>query len=126
MNKLSKMIANGTITVEELANASKLIERAKLVAEGLNACRRTIIFPLGNTESVNCYSYTDSAGEYEAWGECSVDGTFKCFCNWGGNHLIGKCDLTSYTDTFLAFDNEEFSADLMRFLKQHIEKSKKQ
>lgn len=62
------LIANGTITVEELANASELIERATLVKAGLEACKKTILFPIGETE-ILCYEYTDHAREYYAWGE---------------------------------------------------------
>ena len=65
--KLAEMIANGTITVEELANSPELIERAQLVRDGLKACRKTLNFPQGVNE-LHCYSYTDRAGEYESWG----------------------------------------------------------
>ena len=122
MNKLAKLIANGEITVDELANAHELIERAQLVLKGLNACKSTIMFPLGITE-VNCYSYTDFAGEYASWGTCNKDGLFTCFSNWGGNHVIGQCNLTNFTEVFMAFENAEFKHDLGRFLLQQIEKA---
>ena len=122
MNKLATMVANGEITVEELANIEKLIERAKLVKNGVEACKKTITFPLGKSR-INCYSYMDSAGEYEAWGSVSIDGTFICDTNWGGTHEIGRCNINDFKDVFMAFENGEFAADLARFLNQQIEKA---
>ena len=122
MNKLANLIANGEITVEELANAGELIERAELVSKGLKACKRTILFPFG-TDEISCYSYMDSAGEYQSWGSCTKDGVFTCSCNWGGNHETGKCNLTNFTEVFMAFENDEFAHDLRRFLLQQIEKA---
>lgn len=122
MNKLATLIAKGEITVEELASAKKLIERADLVTNGIKACSKTLVFPFGVSE-INCYSYTDSAGEYEAWGTCTSDGTFTCSCNWGGNHVVGRCNLTNFTEVFMAFENSEFAYDLHRFLLQQIEKA---
>lgn len=124
MNNLAKMIATGKISIEELAGATELIERAKLVTEGIEACKKTISFPLGCIE-VNCYHYMDSAGEYESWGTCTTDGIFTCSCNWGGNHVTGSCNLTDYADVFSAFENCEFEQDLRRFLKWQIEKAAK-
>ena len=122
MNKLAKLIAEGTITVEELANAEKLIERAKLVTEGINACKKTLVFPFG-TKEITCYEYTDSAGEYSSWGSCTNDGVFTCSCNWGGNHKTGSCNLTNFSEVFMAFENNEFAHDLAKFLRQQIEKA---
>ena len=123
MNKLAILISNGSITVEELASAKELIERAELVTKGIEACKKTLAFPLG-TSSINCYHYEDSTGDYEAWGHCSVDGKFTCSCNWGGKHEIGSCNLMSFTEVFLAFENREFKLDLRRFLLQQIVKAK--
>ena len=122
MNRLAEMIAKGEISVEELATARDLISRAELVVAGIEACKKTIVFPLGET-TVNCYQYTDNAGEYEAWGTCSSDGVFKCSCNWGGNHQIGSCNLLIFESVFMAFENRDFSHDLKRFLKRQIEKA---
>ena len=124
MNKLAEMIAEGKITIEELASATVLVERAELVKKGVEACGKTILFPFG-TNKVNCYEYTDSAGEYESWGYCTSDGMFTCYCNWGGNHETGKCNLLDFSDVFMAFENREFAYDLKRFLNQQIEKAKK-
>ena len=120
MNKLAKMIADGSISVKELSEAAKLIERAELVVKGLEACKKNIAIPLGESE-VSCYIYTDRAGEYSAWGHCTSDGTFICYCNWGGNHEIGRCNLLDFKDVFMAFENEEFAHDLKRFLTEQIE-----
>lgn len=123
MNKLAKLIADGTITVEELASAKELIERAELVTKGIEACKKTLAFPLG-VSSINCYSYMDRAGEYEAWGQCTTDGIFTCSCNWGGTHVIGSCNLTDFADVFIAFDEStEFASELHRFLTQQIDKA---
>lgn len=122
MNKLAELVANGTITVEELAKAQDLIYRAKVVTQGLEACKKNIAFPFGVKE-IQCYSYTDSCGEYESRGICTIDGIFTCYSNWGGNHIIGKCNLTNFSEVFTAFDNNEFAADLQRFLLQQIKKA---
>ena len=122
MNELANLIANGTITVEELASAKQLIERAELVRNGLEACKKTLAFRFGES-SIDCYSYTDFAGEYEAWGNCQIDGTFTCWSNWGGNHIIGKCNLTNFAEVFMAFENKDFAYDLHRFLLEQIKKA---
>ena len=110
------------LQVEELASASELIERAELVTKGIEACKKTLTFPFGVSE-ISCYSYMDSVGEYEAWGNCSIDGTFTCFSSWGGNNVTGTCNLTNFTEVFMAFENSEFAHDLRRFLLQQIDKA---
>lgn len=122
-NKLATLIANGEITVEELAKATDLIDRAGLVVEAITACKKTLVFPFGTTE-IACYTYTDRAGEYYAWGTCTNGGIFRCSCNWGGDHEIGAVNLMSFKDVFMAFENHEFEHDLRRFLQQQIEKAK--
>lgn len=124
MNKLATLIANGEITIQELANATDLIERAQLVTNGIEACKKTLAFHFGETQ-ISCYQYMDSAGEYEAWGTVDTSGLFICYTNWGGNHEIGRCDLTNFMEVFLAFEKNEFSSDLKRFLKWQIEKATK-
>ena len=122
--KLAELIELGVITIEDLANAPELIDRAKLVNDGLKACNKTLMFPLGATE-VACYSYTDSAGEYSAWGHVTWDGIFVCYCNWGGNHEIGRVDLYNPNEVFMAFENSSFAHNLQRFLLEQIEKAKR-
>lgn len=117
MSELAKFIATGKIPPEDLLKAQELIERAELVSKGIAACKQTIKFPIGVTE-VDCYSYTDSAGEYESWGKCYQDGNFECWNNWGGNHRTGIVNLLDFTDVFIAFENEEFKYDLKRFLER--------
>ena len=121
MNKLAEMICNGEILVEDLANAGELIDRARLIRDGVDASRKTLVFPIGQTK-VRCYHYVDSAGEYEAWGFVTWDGTFSCYCNWCGNHQIGEVNLFRFEDVFMAFEDEEFAYDLERFLREQIEK----
>lgn len=120
MNKIANLISTGEITVEDLSNAKDLIDRAQFVVTALEACKRTISFPLGVTE-ISCYSFMDFAGEYEAWGSCTSDGTFTCSCNWGGNHVIGHCNLMNFAEVFMAFENGEFASDLKRFLSYQIQ-----
>ena len=123
MNKVANLISDGTITVEDLANSKNLIEQAEFVKEALEACKKTLAFPLGLSQ-LDCYSYIDTAGEYESWGIVTNDGIFTCFCNWGGNHMTGQCDLKAYSNVFLHLDTDEFGCDLKRFLSQQIEKAK--
>jgi hypothetical protein len=125
MNKLAEMIAKNLIDPEDLVEAEELIQRSMLVSEGLKACQKNIQFPMGVSE-VSCYQYTDSAGEYSSWGYCTHDGLFTCFCNWGGEHEIGKCYLNNFKDVFIAFENKEFKYDLERFLNNQIKEARKQ
>lgn len=125
-NKLAELIANGVITVEELAGAPMLIERAKLVDEGVKACQKTLLFPLGS-DKLRCYDYTDHAGEYQAWGDVSRDGLFTCWTNWCGKHEIGRVNLMDPKDVFMMLEeNKEFAPDLERFLTEQIEKNKRE
>ena len=118
---LATLISNGTISIEELANAPELIERAKFVKESIEACKKNIQFPFG-VDEVHCYSYMDRAGEYESWGKVSRNGLFICYSNWGGNHEIGRVNLLNSTEVFMAFENDEFVYDLKRFLSEQISK----
>ena len=120
MNRLADMIARRQIDVEELAEAGELISLAEFVVKGVEACKKTLLFPFGVTE-INCYSYMDRSGEYESWGTCSREGIFKCYCNWGGNHLIGSCNLTDFASVFLSFENDDFKFDLKNFLEMQIQ-----
>lgn len=124
MNKIEDLIANGTITVKDLVEATELIERAKLVSAGIEACKKTITIPLGS-DSVSCYNYMDRFGEYESWAKCEKDGRVTFYSNWGGNHEIGSCNITSFEEVYKAFSNTELASDLKRFLKQKIEESEK-
>ena len=122
MKKIAEMISTGEISAEDLLNAKELIERAEFVKKGLAACKKTILFPFGVKE-VQCYYYLDSAGEYKAWGVCSIDGNFTCFSNWGGEHKVGECNLTSFEKVFMAFENNELAHNLHRFLQKQIEQA---
>lgn len=124
-SKLAELIVNGTISIEELADAHEFIERAKLVRDGLMACTKTLLFPFGKNE-ISAYRYMDRAGEYESWGTVSRDGIFSCWCNWGGDHEIGKVDLNDFNAVFLALENSEFTFDLTRFLQEQIDKVKEE
>lgn len=119
MNKLVTLVSNGDITVEELASAEELIERADWVISGINACKQTLIFPIGVRE-INCYSFTHSDKGYKVWGNCTCDGMFTCFSNQGGNHVIGSCNLTNPIEVFMAFENSEFKDELRMFLLRQI------
>ena len=123
MTKLEKMNADGTISIDELASIPELIERAKLVQDGLSACQKTISFHLGQ-EEVEVYSYTGIGGEYESWGIVHRDGTFVCYCNWGGDHESGRVNLMNSSEVFLALGaGDSFSDDLKRFLREQIRKA---
>lgn len=124
MNKITQLIANGKFSVQELAQTQDLIERAKLVTDGLEACKKTLKFPLKET-IIQCYYYADSVEKYESWGTYQKDGIFTtCSCNQYGIHINGKCDLNNFANVFLAFEDNEFKPDLERFLRQQIEKAK--
>ena len=120
-NKLVRLIVDGTISVEDLAEAPEIIDTAKLAERGCEACKRTIAFCFGETEK-HVYSYMDSAGEYEAWAICYNSGLCKFYSNWGGNSQTGQCNITDSKDVFLSLFNSNFRHDLTRFLQQQIDK----
>ena len=126
MNKLLRLSENGNITAGELTNANDLIsqtepERVELVIKGLEACQKTLLFPM-STYKIDCYSHTDSAGNKSS-GSCTNDGTFVCTYHCGTMKITNSCNLKSFLSVLLAFDNENFSPDLERFLHQQIEKA---
>ena len=120
MNKLAIAIEKGELTVEELASAKELIERAELVINGIEACKKTLLFPLG-VNSINCFSHMDTVKEYESWGKCTIDGTFTCFCNLKGNQVTHRCNLMNFSEVFMAFENTEFAEELRMFLLKQID-----
>lgn len=122
MNQTARENANGAKSVQEQDILNELMERERFVKKAVEACKKTIVFPIG-VNKISCYSYTDSAGEYESWGECTQDGIFTCWCNWGREHIVGCCNLTSAEDVFQVFENEYFKDDLKRFLEEQIRKA---
>ena len=120
MKKLVELVADGELRVEELSRLPELIERAKLVLQAMEACRKTICFPLG-VQELKCYEF-EQFGEYHAWGLVSPDGYFTCWSNWGGDHRIGWVSLNNAASLFLALEDPDFAPDLTRFLKEQIEK----
>ena len=120
MNTLAELIANGTITVEELASATELIERAKLVTEGVEACKKTISFPFGSTR-INCFKQMHGDADY--WAECTVEGNFTAYSNWGGNHITGTCNLNNFENVFKSFENDDFAYIHKKFLQEQIRKA---
>lgn len=120
--QITELIAKDIISVDDLANASELVDRAKLVNEGIKACKLTIKIPLGMGE-VDCYHYEEEEIEYEIRGTIRSDGVFTCYCEWWDNWKIGQCNLFKPEDVFLALENKEFKEDLERFLKEQINKA---
>lgn len=121
---LANLIANGTVSLEELASAQDLIDRAKFVKAGIDACKENLVFPLGTTE-INCYDFLDNAGEYHSHGIVKSDGSFTCWSNWGGDHINGTCNLFDFNQVFNALDSHDFKYDLRKFLSEQIEKARK-
>ena len=124
MNKLTTLVANGIITPEDLIAGNELIRRAEFVSKAIEACKETLMFPVG-MRSIECYSYADAEGEYKAWGNCNIDGVFTCYCNLRGNHKIGECNLINFAQVFIALEKNEFKKDLNRFLREQIDKKDK-
>jgi hypothetical protein len=122
MNKLMQLISDGHITVEDITNIPVIIERAKLVKAGLEACSKTIVFPLGEAE-VFRYDYTDMAGEYHSWGKVANNGYLTIYSNWGGDHRICYVNLLDATEVLVAMDDDEARYDLTRFLTERIDKA---
>ena len=121
--KLSELVANGTISFEELLlETSEIIERTKLVNDGLNACTKTLLFPL-RVEQLDCFSCSDtSCGGYGSWGTVSRDGIFTCR-NYYDDKEIGRVNLNNPTDVFIALESSAFACCLRKFLEQQIQKA---
>lgn len=122
MTTLQDLITDGYIGVEDLASAKELVDRAELVINGIEACKRTLAFPLG-TSRIKCYAFADTAKEYESNGYLTADGTFTCYCNCGKHFSTHLCNLMNPKEVFMAFENREFADDLRRFLLQQISKA---
>ncbi len=130
MSKLKELIARGELSVEELvavseedaATKSKLVERAKLVIKGLEACKQTLHIPNGEID-VECYYYENAKFNYKAWGIYYDDGFLYLYSNLVGSTKI--VDLNDAADVFMALDDFLFGIgnDLERFLSQQIEKA---
>lgn len=122
MNKVMAMIVSGETSIEEVAQLEELSKQAKFAQQAAKACKKTMLLPIGENK-IKCYNYIDGAGEYEAWGECTHDGVFTCWCNWGGNHQIGHCNLLDSIEILMALQQDKFKSDLKRFLEEQITKA---
>ena len=117
MDMITKMlIVNGKIPLEDVTDC-ELIDRINLIKNGIEACKHNIVFPFG-TEEIRCYQHKNV--DEEIWGELYFSGIFMCLSSTNG-HILGCCNLKSFSDVFWAFDNPEFGVELRRFLLEQIE-----
>lgn len=123
MKKLAQMLANGEITIKDLSDASDLIQRAKLITDGIEACKKGIfLFPWGKN-TIQVYEF--SGGESHHWATFTQDGELVFYTNWGGDHQTGRCNLNDVQSVYECFENNETKDDIKRFLTESIQKTKK-
>ena len=118
MNKIVDLIELNELSIEELAKADYLVKRAELVKEGLEACKKTISFPLG-VKKQECY-HEKFRTDYEAWAIVENDGSITFYNNNSTNQIAGSTNLTSEKEVFMAFENKDIARDLEHFLQIQI------
>ena len=116
MKKLAQMLACGEITIEDLADASGLIEQANLIDEGIKACKKGIfLFPWGK-DTIQVYDFYGSGGESHHWATFDRSGELVFYSNWGGDHQTGRCNLNDIQSVYECFEKHETEGDISRFL----------
>ena len=142
LGNFSELIWRNVITpcdLRGLRDATNLFELLDFVAAGIEACKETLLFPMGKDTIV----LTHEDCEYH----CQFNGELTCFYS-GSNNILGICNLNDFNNVFMAilyqYDNElefdfdrnpvfydeteenryNFSLRLESFLKLQLQKSK--
>lgn len=120
---IKQLVESGRVDPKKIEKLEKELERAKLIAKGMEACRENIKFSF-KTSKQECYESNGRiAPSLEVWAICTRDGIFSCYSNTTGNNLIGECDLTSFESIFDAMDNVDMNKILRDFFEEQINKS---
>ena len=121
-NKIVELINNGTISLRDLVDASDLIEKTKFVNEAVEACKKTLFFPVGE-DVIQCFDHVK--GNYHFTGWCTREGEFSLNSNLSEMKFVGCCNILDFYDVFRNLDTE-MKTGLEIFLKEQIQKAKSQ
>ena len=124
MDKLIELIKSGEISVEDLTKAPEIIENSELALQGLEACKKTISFPLGQNTIRWRGNWNSIESCYEGRAEIQYPSTI-IFYNDSPDPL-GTFDLCKPNEIFLAFcEKNHLRTLLYQFLNDQISDAKK-
>ena len=118
---LVNLITNGQLKVEDLCTAPEVIKFAELVTRGIQACKKLIVFHLGE-ESVCCYKYI--ADGYSISGTCYAEGKLVLHSTLIGN--IVTCNLLDSKSVFSSLNDNDVRVELERFFQEMIKQAEDQ
>lgn len=125
MNNIVKLIESGEITVEDLSNAPQVIENAKLARQGLEACKKTLHFPFGQSTIKWSGPWNEDEDFSDGWAEIKYPSSITFFSSAAP---LGTLDLSDSKGIFLALcdcEQDHLRTLLYHFLNEHISKAKK-
>lgn len=114
-HNLEEFVACGEVTGSKLSDAEELIERIRLVLNGMEACNKTIIMYLGD-EAVVCYVCQTPKGIVKMTVNKNGSLTF-----WLDDVPHYKVDLTSFDIVYQAIKEEFLGEHLKRFFLENIQ-----
>lgn len=139
LGNLAKLVRERVIAPCDLRDAKDLFKLLDFVAAGIEACKETLLFPMGRDTIV----LTHENCEYH----CKFNGELICY-DEESNDVLGNCNLNDFNDVFMAifyrydteresdtcdpidfFDEEQenkyqFSFRLESFLKLQLQEAK--
>ena len=125
-NKMVELIANGTITIDDLANMDKYINDAKLVKSALANVSKKFTFPFGTTR---IEAYRCKRGDFDVWADLRNDGTITFWESalYRGARITAEMNLNNFQEVFTALESDPepydaklgiVSCDLRTFLRK--------
>lgn len=93
LGNLAKSIRERVIAPCDLRDAKDLFKLLDFVAAGIEACKETLLFPMGRDTIV----LTHEDCEYH----CKFNGELICY-DEESNDVLGSCNLNDFNDVFMA------------------------
>ena len=93
LGNLAKSIRERVIAPCDLRDAKDLFKPLDFVAAGIEACKETLLFPMGRDTIV----LTHEDCEYH----CKFNGELICY-DEESNDVLGNCNLNDFNDVFMA------------------------
>lgn len=116
-----KMFSRDKISIYELVKHPELMEMAQFVAEGLDACTKTMSFHFGE-EWIDCYHCEIFGGGYRE-GKLNLRGILVCRSE--EDRKLASVNLHNPKAVLRALKKkDDFSRDLKYFLNEQIKKAK--
>lgn len=114
-HSLEELVARGEVTGSSLSDAEELIERIRLVQNGIEACNKTVIMYLGDEASI-CYICQTQRGLVKMTVNKYGSLTF-----WVDDVPHYKVDLTNFDIVYVAIKEEFLGEHLKKFLQENIQ-----